>query len=59
MNEKVAQSTPLIASTEKGVRAMVAAIEKEKDSAFVPALPWAPLSMVLRHAPMPLFRKLV
>ena len=59
MNEKVAQSTPLMASTEKGVRAMVDAIEKEKDSAFVPALPWAPLSVVLRHAPMPLFRKLI
>ena len=59
MNEKVAQSTPLMASTEKGVRAMVEAIEKEKDSAFVPALPWAPLSVVMRHAPMPLFRKLI
>ena len=59
MNEKVAQSTPLIASTEKGVKAMVDAIEKEKDSAFVPALPWAPLSVVMRHAPMPLFKKLI
>jgi short-subunit dehydrogenase len=59
MNEKVAQSTPLIASTEKGVRAMVEAIEKEKDSAFVPALPWAPLSVVMRHAPMPLFMRLI
>jgi short-subunit dehydrogenase len=59
MNEKVAQSTPLIASTEKGVRAMVDAIEKEKGSAFVPALPWAPLSVVMRHAPMPLFKRLI
>ena len=30
-------------STEKGVRAIVAAIEKEKPSAAVPALPWAPV----------------
>jgi short-subunit dehydrogenase len=59
MNEKVAQSTPLMAATEKGVKAMVEAIEKEKDSAFVPALPWAPLSVVMRHAPMPLFKKLI
>ena len=59
MNEKVAQSTPLMVSTEKGVKAMVDAIEKEKDSAFVPALPWAPLSVVMRHAPMPLFKKLI
>lgn len=58
MNEKVSQSTPLMASTEKGVRAMVDAIEKEKDSAFVPTLPWAPLSVVMKHAPMPLFKRL-
>ena len=59
MNEKVAQSTPLMASTEKGVRAMVDAIEKEKDSAHVPALPWAPMSVLMRHAPMPIFKKLI
>ncbi|MGO4257168.1 SDR family oxidoreductase [Marmoricola sp. RAF53] len=59
MNDKVAQSTPLMASTEKGVRAMVDAIEKEKASAAVPALPWAPLGMVMKHAPMPVFKKLI
>jgi short-subunit dehydrogenase len=59
MNEKVAQSTPLMASTEKGVKAMVEAIEKEKDSAVVPAVPWVPLSVVMKHAPMPLFKKLI
>jgi short-subunit dehydrogenase len=62
MNEKVApakprgsattdrKSTPLMASTEKGVRAMVDAIEKEKGSAHVPALPWAPMSVLMKHA---------
>ena len=59
MNEKVTQSTPLMASTEKGVRAMVDAIEKEKASAHVPALPWAPMSVVMRHAPMSVFKKLI
>jgi short-subunit dehydrogenase len=59
MNEKVEQSTPLMASTEKGVRAMVDAIEKEKGSAHVPALPWAPMSVLIKHAPMPLFKKLI
>jgi short-subunit dehydrogenase len=59
MNEKVAQSTPMMASTEKGVRAMVAAIEKRVGSACVPALPWAPLSLVLKYAPMPLYRRLI
>ena len=49
----------LMVSTEKGVRAMVSAIEKEKDSACVPPLPWAPLSVLLKHAPMPLFKRLI
>jgi short-subunit dehydrogenase len=59
MNEKVEQATPLMTSTEKGVRAMVSAIEKEKDSACVPPLPWAPLSVLMKHAPMPLYKKLI
>jgi short-subunit dehydrogenase len=59
MNEKVAQSTPMMSSTQKGVRAMVEAIEKEKASACVPALPWAPLSVVMKHAPIPLLKKLI
>jgi short-subunit dehydrogenase len=59
MNEKVAQATPMMSSTEKGVRSMVAAIEKEKGSACVPALPWAPLSVLMKHAPMPLYKKLI
>jgi short-subunit dehydrogenase len=59
MNERVEQATPLMASTEKGVRAMVEAIEKEKASAHVPTFPWAPMSVLMRHAPMPLFKKLI
>jgi hypothetical protein len=46
-------------STEKGVRAMVEAIEKEKDSACVPPLPWAPMSVVMKHAPLPLLKKML
>ena len=59
MNEHVAQKTPLMASTEKGVKAIVEAIEKEKASACVPPLPWAPLSVVMKHAPLPVFKKLM
>jgi short-subunit dehydrogenase len=59
MNDGTGGNPPMLVSTEKGVRAMVAAIEKEKDSACVPPLPWAPLSVVMKHAPLPLFRKLV
>jgi short-subunit dehydrogenase len=59
MNEKVAQTTPMMTSTEKGVRSMVAAIEKRVASACVPALPWAPLSLLMKHAPLPLYRRLI
>ncbi|MGN6252431.1 MAG: SDR family oxidoreductase [Marmoricola sp.] len=60
MNDRNAGPTPpLMVSTEKGVRAMVAAIEKGVGSACVPPLPWAPLSVVMRHAPMALYRRLV
>ena len=53
------RTTPLVASTEKGVRAMVAAIEKEKASARVPAWPWVPVGFALKHLPLPLARKLM
>ncbi len=59
MNDGNASGTPLMVSTEKGVRAMVEAIEKEKDSACVPPLPWAPMSLVMKHAPLPVLRRLV
>jgi short-subunit dehydrogenase len=59
MNEHVAAEQPLMVSTEKGVRAIVHAIEKEKASACVPPLPWAPMSVLMKHAPLPLFKKLI
>ncbi|MBM9459863.1 SDR family oxidoreductase [Nocardioides sp. zg-536] len=59
MNAQVEQSTPLMASTEKGVAAMVAAIEKEVGSAHVPPLPWAALAPVMRHAPLGVLKKMI
>jgi short-subunit dehydrogenase len=59
MNEGVAGDQPLMVSTEKGVRAIVSAIEKEKASACVPPLPWAPLSVVMKHAPLPVLKRLI
>lgn len=59
MNAQVSQKTPLMASTEDGVRAMVSAIEKRKASAIVPAFPWVPLSFVMRHAPLRILRRLI
>ena len=59
MNQRVAQQTKMMADTESGVRAMVDAIEKEKASACVPPMPWAPLSVLMKHAPLPVFKKLM
>jgi len=53
------KTTPLVASTERGVRAMVEAIEKEKASARVPGWPWGPVGFALKHLPLPLARKLM
>jgi short-subunit dehydrogenase len=50
--------TPLVSSTERGVRAMVEAIEKEKKSARVPAWPWAPLGFVIKHVPVGVLRRM-
>lgn len=59
MTQRAEGRQPLISSTEAGVRAMVAAIEARRATAYVPALPWLPLSVVMRHAPAPLLRRLV
>ena len=50
--------TPLVASTARGVRSMVEAIEKEKKSARVPAWPWAPLGFVVKHVPVGVLRRM-
>jgi short-subunit dehydrogenase len=49
---------PLIVGTEKGVRAMVTAIERERATARVPAWPWVPMSVLLRVAPTRVIAKL-
>ncbi|KQT92029.1 short-chain dehydrogenase [Marmoricola sp. Leaf446] len=60
MNDQVDPSKVRgMVSTEVGVRAMVEAIEKEKASACVPPLPWAPMSVVMRHAPLPVLKRLL
>ncbi len=59
MNGDSSAEVPLMVSTEKGVRAMVEAIEKEKGSAYVPPLPWRPVSVVMKHAPLPVLKRLI
>lgn len=58
MNERV-KSAPFMVSTEKGVRAMVEAIEAEKAHARVPAWPWVPMGTAIRYAPLPVVRRLL
>ena len=58
MNAGAAAGQPLMVSTEKGVRAMVEAIEKEKKSARVPAWPWGPLGFVIKHVPVGVLRRM-
>jgi len=58
MNEKVAQRTRFMVDTETGVKAMVDAIEKRKEKAYVPAWPWVPLAFALKHAPLSVVRRL-
>jgi len=58
MNKNVAQRTKFMVDTETGVRAMVGAIEKRKEKAYVPAWPWVPIGFALKNAPMGVVRKL-
>ncbi len=59
MNEKVEQEQRLMVDTETGTAAMVKYIEKEVVDAAVPAWPWAPISQVMKHAPLSVVRKMV
>ncbi|BBH69778.1 short-chain dehydrogenase [Actinoplanes sp. OR16] len=59
MNARVQQGTPFMVDTEKGVRAMVAAIEKRKPKAYVPAWPWMPIGFAMRVLPLSAVRKMV
>ena len=59
MNEKVEQEQRLMVDTETGTAQMVKFIEKEVVDAAVPAWPWAPISQVMKHAPLSVVRKMV
>ncbi|MEU5761479.1 SDR family oxidoreductase [Nocardia sp. NPDC047648] len=52
------EARPFRVSTDKGVRAMVKAIESESARAHVPAWPWAPIGFALRRLPLPVLAKL-
>jgi len=59
MNERVAHKVKFMVDTQTGCRAMVDAIEKEVAQAEVPAWPWKPLGLAIRHAPLPVVHRLL
>ena len=59
MNERVAHKIKHMVELDTGVRAMVDAIEREVDSAYVPRWPWAISARVMRYAPLGVVRKLM
>jgi hypothetical protein len=59
MNERVEHKVKFMVDTETGCRAMVNAIEREVDEAFVPRWPWAINARVMRYAPLGAVRKLM
>jgi short-subunit dehydrogenase len=56
MNDRIGRN-PLLAKAEHGARALAKAIEAEPARAYVPAWPWAPLSVVMRLVPGWVLRK--
>jgi len=58
MNDHVQQRTRFMVDTATGVRSMVAAIEKRRTRAYVPAWPWVPVGVAMRVLPLSVVRKL-
>jgi len=50
---------PLLTDARRGAEALVKAIEQERARAYIPTFPWAPLSLVMRYAPMSLVGRFV
>lgn len=58
MNERVEQRTRFMVDTRTGVRAMVAAIERRRAKAYVPAWPWVPVGFLMKRLPLSVVRRL-
>ncbi len=58
MNAHVQQKTLFMVDTPTGVRSLVAAIEKRRAKAYVPAWPWVPIGFLLRVLPLSVIRRL-
>jgi short-subunit dehydrogenase len=58
MNADVEQKTRFMVDTRTGVKAMVAAIEKRRATAYVPAWPWVPIALAMKTLPLNIVRRL-
>ncbi|VWC73769.1 putative oxidoreductase [Burkholderia aenigmatica] len=53
LNENTAPGkTPFIIDAAKGCRLLVAAIEREPSTAYVPWWPWSPLGFMMKRMPL-------
>lgn len=59
MTGKNSAKNLLIVSTDKGVRSIVRAVEKEVASARVPGWPWKPVGFAIEHLPLKVVRRLM
>lgn len=57
INEGAAK-LPFEVNAEEGTACMVAAIERKADYASIPAWPWEPLAMAMKHLPLKVVNKL-
>ena len=52
------KNRPFVVDTETGCRALVAAIEREPDEAYVPRWPWTAMAALMRRMPLSALSKL-
>lgn len=52
------KNRPFVVDTDTGCRAMVAAIEREPDEAFVPRWPWTAMAALMRRMPLKALTKM-
>lgn len=52
------KNRPFVVDTMTGCKALVAAIEREPDEAFVPGWPWGPVAALMRRLPLAALKKL-
>lgn len=59
MHDGARKPPALMVDTETGVRAIVAAIERRRATAYVPRWPWLPIAMAMKVLPLAVVRRFV